>query len=280
MKNIILSVMISILLISCSSLKSITKEPEVKFDSVKITNINFTAADFIFKYKVENPNSVSLNVEQFKYDLFIENNKFLSGVSAAPVSIAKKSSSYVDIPVTVSYQELFKIYNNIYKQDTANYKLATEFTLQLPIFGKKTFPVDFNGAFPVLKIPEMTLRDVKIVSLNPISSTIEFTVDIINRNSFAISPDSFNFELYINKSQWLKGLLKNIEALQPGKSATVKIPLEINTLIAGKELLDNIIGGNNLDVVLKGNMAMRTSYPGIGQTNMPFSIEKAIPVKK
>ncbi|MCL2706212.1 MAG: LEA type 2 family protein [Spirochaetaceae bacterium] len=283
MKNIIFLVMISILLISCSSLKSITKEPEVTFDSVKITNLNFTSADFIFKYKVNNPNNVSLNIEQFKYDLFVENDLFLSGVSPAPISVGKNTSSFVDIPVTVVYKNLFDLFSNIYRLDTANYKLATEFTLKLPVFGKKVFPLEHKGTFPVLKLPEVALKEVKTTAINLLAgtATIEFAVDIINKNTFAISPDSFTFELFINKAQWLNGLLKDIGELAPNKSTTVKIPVTINVAKVGKDLFDNIFSGSGIfDVSLKGNMAMRTAYPGIGSTNIPFSIEKSSAVKK
>ena len=278
MKNIIFCIMISILFISCSSLKSITQEPEITFDSVRITNINFTSADFIFKYNVNNPNNVSINVNQFKYDLFIEGSKFISGTSSSPISIAKQSNSPLDVPVTINYQDLFNVYSNIHRQDTANYKLATEFTLNLPIFGRRVIPFEYSGTFPVIKPPEIALRDVKAVNINPLSATIEFFVDITNRNSFAISPDSLNFELYVNRSQWLNGLLKDIAELPANRSTTVKIPVDISIAKIGKELFDYIFIGNNLDVLLKGNMALRTSYPGIGSTEIPFSIEKTVPV--
>ncbi len=280
MKKIIFIIMIPILFISCSSLKSVTKEPEVTFDSVKITNINFSSADFIFKYKVDNPNNISINVEQFTYDLIIENNKFISGISQSPISVAKSSSSFIDVPVTISYMDLYNLFSDIYKLDNANYILKTDFVLKLPVFGKKTFHLEHKGNFPVLKMPEIALKDIKALSINPFSAVIELSVDIINKNSFAISPDNFNFELYINKSQWLKGLLKNIDSLAPGKSTTVKIPIEINPAKVGKELFDYIFSSNGLDIFLKGNMAMRTSYPGIGTADIPFSLEKTISVKK
>ena len=279
MKNIILLLMISILFISCSSLKSISQEPEVTFDSFKITNINFTSADFIFKYNVNNPNNVTLNIEQFKYDLFVEKNKFISGVSPAHISIGKKSNSLVDVPVSIVYKNLFNVFTDIYKLDTANYKIATEFTLKLPVFGKKVFPVEHSGTFPVLKLPEIALREVKTLSIDPISATIELVLNITNKNSFAISPDSFNFEVYINKSQWLNGLLKDIPSLAPNKSTTVKIPVNINVAKAGVELFETIFKSNSLDLALKGKMAMRTAYPGMGLSEIPFSIEKVVPVR-
>ena len=280
MKNFVLLIMISILFISCSTFKSITSEPEITFDSVKVIKINFTSADFIFKYNVNNPNKVTINLEQFKYDLIVENSKFISGVSPGPISIKKKGNSYVDVPVTIVYKDLFDLYSNIHKQDTADYNLATEFTLKLPVFGRKIIKIEHKSAFPVLKMPEITLKDIKAVTISPLSAIVELSVDIVNKNSFAISPDSFNFELYINKSQWLNGLLKDVKELPPNKSTTVKIPININPAKIGVELFDNILSGKNLDVLLKGNMAMRTAYPGIGSTDIPFSIEKAIPVNR
>ncbi|MCL2793544.1 MAG: LEA type 2 family protein [Spirochaetaceae bacterium] len=280
MKNIILLTMISVLFISCSSLRSITQEPEVNFDSVRIANINFTSADFIFRYNVNNPNNASLNIDQFTYVLFVEGNKFISGVSPAPISIAKRGISYVDVPVTIAYKELFNTFSAIYRQDTANYNLATEFTLRLPIFGRKVIPIEHSGTFPVLKLPEIAFREIRVLSINPLAAAIELSLDITNRNNFAITPDSFNFELYINRSQWLSGLLNNIEALAPNRSTTLRIPININPAQVGHELFNHIFLGANLDVLLRGNMAMRTAFPGIGTTNIPFSIERTMPINR
>ena len=280
MKNIILLTIITVLLVSCSSLKSIAKEPEITFDNVRIASINFTSVNLVFRFKVNNQNNVSMNIEQFKYNLLIENRRFISGVSPAPISVAKKSTSYVDIPVTVQYRELFDVFTNIYRQDTADYNLATEFTIKLPAFGSKTLNFEHGGTFPVLKVPEIAFREIRVVNMSPLAATIEFVLDITNRNSFAISPDSFNFELYINESQWLNGLLKNINELAPNRSTAVRIPITINPAQVGIELFDYIFKGNNLNVLIKGNMEMRTAYPGIRSINIPFSIGKNMPVNR
>ena len=280
MKNIILLAIITVLLSSCSYLKSIAKEPEITFDNVRIASINFTSVNLVFRYKVSNPNNISINIEQFKYNLLVENRKFISGVSPTPISVAKKRTSYVDIPVTVSYRELFNVFTSIYHQDTADYNLATEFTLKLPVLGSKTFHFEHDGTFPVLKVPEIAFREVRVASISPLAATIEFVLDITNRNNFAISPDGLNFELYVNESQWLNGLLKNIDTLAPNRSTTVRIPITINPAQVGIELFDYIFRGANLNVLIKGNMEMRTAYPGIGSTTIPFSIGRNMPINR
>ncbi|MCL2294435.1 MAG: LEA type 2 family protein [Spirochaetes bacterium] len=284
MKKIFLfPILISILLISCKSLTAITQEPEVTFDSARITSINFNSVDFLFRYNVNNPNNAAINLERFKYDLIIEGNRFFSGVSPGPLSIARRSISSVDIPVTIYYKELFNIFTNIYRQDTANYTLATEFTIRVPIpFFNPTISLEHSGTFPVLKMPDVALRDVRATGINMLrgTATVEFAVDIINRNTFAINPDSFNFDLSVNRSHLLSSVLRDIDALAPNRSTVVRIPVEISVARVGAELFNYIAGGNNLDVSLNGNMAVRTAFPGLGSANIPFSIERNAPVSR
>ncbi|MDX9801062.1 MAG: LEA type 2 family protein [Spirochaetia bacterium] len=280
-KIIILTVSAMLVLItSCASFKSIFKEPEMSFDSVKISGISFNAMEFIFKYKIDNPNAVSLELSSFKYDLFVDNNKFISGVSPSPLSIKKEGSSFVEIPVAIEYKELFNVYKGLASKNSADYRIESEFTVDLPVFGSKVFPLKHEGTFPVLKMPEVTFESFKALSITPFSALLELSVNIVNKNSFAISPDSFNFDFSVNNSQWMKGIIKNIEEMAPGKSAKVKIPVEINPSKVGNELFDFIFNGKGLDLVLDGNVSLRTAYPGFASADVPFRIEKSTSVAK
>ena len=281
-KNVFIFTVFTLLmtLTSCASFKTIFKEPEVSFDSVKISGISFNTMDFIFKYKIDNPNAVSLNLESFKYDLFVENNKFISGVSPSPLSIKKEDSSFVEIPVSIEYKELLNVFKDLASKSSAAYRIESEFSVDLPVFGSRAFPVKHEGTFPVLKLPEVTFESFKALSITPFSAILELSVNIINKNSFAISPDSFNFDFTVNKSQWMKGIIKNIEEMAPGKSTVVKIPVEINPSKVGKELFEFIFKGKGLDLVLDGNVLLRTAYPGFGSADVPFRIEKSTAVSK
>ncbi len=268
------------LLNSCMSFRTIFQEPKVTFDSVKILKIDFTSASMIFRYKIDNPNSASLELAQFRYGFFIENNEFISGISPAPVKIAKEAESFVEIPVTVEYSKLFDILHDIYAKDTASYKITADFTFNLPVFGKASFPVKHEGSFPVLKLPSVSFESFKAVTITPFSALLELSLKVTNKNSFAISPDSFNFDLSVNKSQWMKGMLKNVSEMPPGKSSIVKIPVEINPIKIGKELFDYIFKGSPFDLLIDGNIAVRTSYPGIGNADIPFRVEKKTSVSE
>jgi len=283
MKKIIIAgaiIAVFLQLNSCASFKTIFKEPEVSFDSMRISGIDFNSAGFIFKYKVNNPNAVSLDMHQFKYDFYVEDNVFLSGTSLSPISIAKEAFSYVEIPVDIEYKKLFSVVKDLMKKDTAAYRIEAEFTFNLPVFGKAVFPVKYEGTFPVLKLPDVSFKSFKAVSITPFSAKLELAVEIFNKNSFAISPDSFNFDFTVNKSQWVKGIIKDINEMAPGKSTIVKIPVDINPAKIGKELFEYIFKGNSFDMILDGVVNVRTAYPGLGPAVIPFRIEKNTPITK
>ncbi len=280
MKRIIPVCMIVLLFSSCASLQSVLKEPEVSFSSFKISKINFDTVDLLFTYKIDNPNPIGITLPKFAYNLYVEDASFVSGTSADSISIAQQKSSMVDIPVTLSYEDLFKVITTLLNENEADYKIDTDFFLNIPVIGEKKINLSHSGKFPILKLPEISLNEIKATSLNPLSPAVELSINITNKNIFAISPDALNFQVLFNNAKMIESSQRNIASLAPGKSTTIKIPIQANPVTLGTELISAIIGGKNMDVSFNGNFGFNTDYEGIGKTDIPFNLKKVLSVKK
>ena len=259
---------------SCSSLSGIFKEPDVSFSSVSIDSINFNFIDFIFYFEIDNPNSVSLELDSYSYNIIVEEKSIIKGVSQTPFIINKESKSMVEIPASVNFAELFETFTGLYSKESAAYTVDALFTFKLPVFGKMTYNAVHNGTFPVLKIPEISIKSFKVLNISPLSAVFELSVAVKNNNKFALSPDSFNYDFSVAGSSWLKGIAKNTADVMPEGESVIKIPVEMNPARIGRDIFDSIFKGDNIDISLTGSMMLRTSYPGFDSAEIPFSLGK------
>ena len=280
MKRIIPVFLLSLLVLSCATLESVFREPQVSFSTFKITEINFDSIDVLFTYKIDNPNPIGITLPRFAYNLFVEDASFVSGTSEKPISIAQQNSSLVDIPLTLSYEDLIKVVGTLLSRNEAGYKITTDFFLNIPVIGERKFSLDHSGKIPILKLPEISLGEVKVTSANILSPAVELSVNITNNNVFTISPDALSFQVLFNNSKMIESTQKNISALTPGATSTVKIPIQVNPVTFGTELISTIINGKSMNVNLTGNLGFNTDYEGIGKTNLPFDLKKALQAKK
>jgi LEA14-like dessication related protein len=274
MKKIIPLLVLSVLFFSCASLQDVLKEPEISFDTFKISKINFDSIDVLFTYKIDNPNVFGITVPRFDYNLYIEDASFVSGTSAESINIDRQGSSFADIPLTLSYEDLLKAISVLLNQNEANYTINTDFFLNLPVVGERRIPLSHSGKIPILKLPEISLNDVKIASTNILSPAIEVSIDIVNKNIFAIAPLTLDFEVLLNDIEIMESSQKNIPPLEPGKNSTITIPIKLNPITLGTQLISVIIGGRNIDIALSGNLGANVDYEGIGNIDLPFDLKK------
>jgi LEA14-like dessication related protein len=277
---LLLFFVIPFLFFSCASLQDVLKEPEISFSEFKISQINFDSIDLLFTYKIDNPNVFGITLPRFAYNLFIEDASFVSGNSAGSISIDSQNSSFVDIPVTLSYEDLLEALSILLEQNEARYTINTDFFLNLPVIGERPINITHSGKIPILKLPEISLNEIKTVSSNPLSPAIELSVDITNKNIFTISPNAFNFEVLLNERKITESSQNNIAPLQPGKSSTVTIPVKLNPLTLGTQLISTIINGRNIDIAFAGNFTFDTDYEGLEKIDLPFNLNKVLEMKK
>lgn len=280
MKKSILFLIIPFLFVSCSSLRDVLKEPEISFNEFKISKINFDSIDLLFTYKIDNPNMFGITLPRFDYNVLIEDARFVSGTSSEHLVIARQGSSFVDIPVTLSYQDLFRAFGILLNQNEAAYTIGAGFYLDIPVAGEKKFDLTHSGKIPILKLPEISLNEIRALSVNPLSPAVELSVDITNKNIFTVSPNGFNFEVLLNGRKITESSQRNIAPMEPGKSSTLTIPIQLNAATLGVQLVSAIIGGRDIDIGFSGNLAFDTDYEGLGNINLPFDLNKVLELKR
>ncbi len=257
-------------LFSCTTLSNIFKEPKVTFGDVRVNKLDFSEITLDFSFFVDNPNSVSLEMEGFEYDLEIEGGSFIKGKNEKPLKIEARDKSIVTLPLTVNYKDMYEVYTNTKGKDQIGYKIKTVFTFDLPVFGKSSYPVEFEGSFPAVKAPEIAIESLKLKSLNPFNSELELILLVKNRNTFSVSIDSLDYDFMVNNVSWGKGISRGVVDFKEMGENRVILPLSVNPASVGLELINAAVNGRKLDMSFKSKASFRTGYPGFDRAEVIF----------
>lgn len=137
---------LSVLFISCKSLLNI-ENPDYVIRRVTprvamALPLSNSAIDFDFTIEVDNPNSVALNLDQIDFDLYINRNMVVRGLSNQQIRIPANGIGQVQLTTRVDYQSiktLFREIADIVQGERASYELRGKAYYKTPI-GRVSFP--------------------------------------------------------------------------------------------------------------------------------------------
>lgn len=248
-------------------------KPTAKLAGSRIANINFEQIDLVFDLAIENRNPVALNLAGLDYDFRIENQSLVSGVTGQALSIKADSTSTVQLPVSLKFEDLKKLAGELGDRDTVAYQLNTTFNVELPVIGNYPVPVSKQGELPVPKMPSVKLRDISIRSLGFTSAEVVAQVEVDNPNAFRLGLSDFNYELNINRQSWGQGTIAQPGSI-PGKGAgIVEIPLKLNLLAMGQAAYRMVANKESFEYRLTGGVTLDTGIELLRNVAMPLDIE-------
>ena len=280
MKNLFLLLTL-ILLSGCAqfSQHADTIKPTAKLTGVRLSDISFDKVDLIFDLAVENKNPVALKLAGMEYNLKVAEQSLISGIIAQEIKIAADSSSAVQLPVTLKFDDLKKLPGEVWGKDNFVYQLDTVFNLKLPIIGNYAIPVSKQGELPVPKIPKLVIKDVKVSKLSFTSADLIAQVEVNNPNNFDVSMRQLNYQLKVNSQFWGSGNITQTNTV-PGKGkAVINIPLNVDLLTAGMAAYKALINKSPIDYQLNGNATLDTSLELLKNINWPLDIKGTTAIK-
>ncbi len=270
---------------ACNELKNLqnmmdVKNPQVRFESAKLTGLSFEKADLLFNLKVVNPNDFNITLSGFDYDLLINQNSFLSGKQNKGVAVKANNSSDVQIPLTLKYEELYKAYKSFEDDDVLRYTLKTGLLFDIPVLGKVRVPVSKSGELPSLKLPSISFKSIKLndIGFSGADLTLEVGVDNPNNMSLLLNKMDYNFK--VNGRQWASGRAEEKLPVNKKGESTLKIPLKLDFLQIGTTAYQLLQGNSDLNIEFKGNADMNSSLELLKQFDISFDESKTVKLAK
>ena len=273
--NKLLLLLFTMTLIGCAELAkySETIKPTAKLTGTRLANINFEQVDLIFDLAVENKNPVSLNLAGLDYDLKIENQSLVSGTTAQAIKLKANSTSPVQLPITLKFDDLKKLPGELWNKDKIAYQLISQFNVDLPVIGNYAIPVTKKGELPVPKIPDIKIKDVKVKNISFTSADLVAIIEVNNPNDFDIGVSDFNYQLNVNQQNWGQGKINKSSNIPKKGKGIIEVPIKLNLLSAGKSAYNALINKAPVEYQLTGNATLDTGLELLKGYNLPVDIK-------
>lgn len=250
-----------------------TIKPTAKLTDTRLANINFEQADLVFDLAVENQNPIAINLAGLNYDLKIENQSLISGVTAQGLEIKPASTSTVQLPVTLKFDDLKKLPGELWQKDRFAYQLDTKIVVDLPIIGNYAIPVSRQGELPVPKLPEIRVKGVQIKNLSFTEAELVAQVEVDNPNAFDLGFSDFNYQLNMNQQKWGQGSISENNSVPKKSKGTIDIPVKLNLVSMGQTVYKTLLNKQPLEYQLKGGMTLDTGIELLRNYKMPLDIK-------
>lgn len=275
MKKIFLFGFTFLLLSSCNTLRDLSniQKPSVRYNSMSIQDMSFTDVTLLFDFEVDNPNSFGVSADQYRYEFFINGAEFVTGIQNENLQIAGESKSIIQVPVSLTFSEVFDTIGSAVRQDSIAYRISSEVQFDIAGVSQQRVPVSAEGQLPIPKMPRIELSSFNVNELSFSGAEMVASFRVANPNSFGISFADASYNLEVKDNEWLNTTLEREINLGGSESELITIPIRLNSSQMGSVLFDMINGEKEFPYRLTGSARISADIEGFdGFEVLPFNI--------
>jgi LEA14-like dessication related protein len=259
---------------SCSTVQQLVgyQEPDVRYTDMTIERLTLDEIDLKFHFEIDNPNRVGVTLEDYTYNLLINDHNFLSGSHREQLEIASQGSGTVALPLTLSYRDVYESVSSVVRADSFSYTLNTEVGVNIPVYGKAMIPVKAEGTLPRLRMPEVGFAGFDVHSLSFSGVDMTLTLNVTNPNPMGMKLSDLNLAASISGYD-LAGLDVDDIAVASGANLTVPIRFSMGLGGLGSTLIDMLRGNREFSYEVKGDGLVELDHPAFRDLKrLPFHL--------
>jgi LEA14-like dessication related protein len=256
------------------------RRPEVRIVSSQLEALSFSGFTLRFDVEIKNPNPIGIGLAGYDYELQIEGNPFLNGVVNEKVSIEARDRSIVPLPVELSFEEIVKTIGALEGREEANYQLVSGFSFDLPVLGRVRIPVQRDGVFPILKVPQLQVVSLRLNEISLAGASLVLDLELINRNNFKVFIEAVEYRFTVNEADWASGMRQERVRIPEDDSAHLRIPIDLDFTAIGRGVYQMILAGQSLQYTLEADVAVGTSLKVLKEASLPFELTGQLRIQR
>lgn len=138
-----LAVVLITLLSACAGLAGLSQKPEVSVAGLNLVQVGVFEQRFALKLRVQNPNDVELRINGLSFEIELNGQSFLTGVSDRGVTIPRFGEAVLEVSATSTLGSALKQLRELQKggRDRVDYRIAGRLNLS----GIGTVPFERRG---------------------------------------------------------------------------------------------------------------------------------------
>ena len=221
---------------------SVFQEPSLTFRSAVLTDISLAGLTLDTIWTLNNPNSVGVSLSTVEYALSVEGKRVVSGAPATGLDIGPGGTSELHFPAAIRFSDLAAVVEPFLNKDNASYRVEGRLGLETPV-GVVLLPLSYESTFEVPKLPLVAFGNPRVTSLNLSGATVEFPLQVTNRNTYALPVSGVTGTLSIGGSPVGTLSTGDLGAMSGKATHSAALPLTINLLSAASAVVTAIQGG-------------------------------------
>ena len=267
-------VLLTLLVNSCSTLQGLAgyEHPNVRYTDVTVEGLTLENIDLRFHFEVDNPNRVGVKLEEYTYNLLINDRSFLTGTHREQLEIGSRSSRSIVLPLTLSYRDIYESFSSVVQADSFSYTLKTEVGVDIPVYGMAMIPVEAEGTLPRLRMPEVDFAGFDVHSLSFSGVDMTLSIHVRNPNPMGMRLSDLNLAAAISGNKLADISVGDI-SLDSGDNVTVPVRFSMGLASLGTTAIDMLRGNQRFNYDIRGDGLVQLDHPAFRDAKrIPFHL--------
>ena len=241
-------------------------------DRVELADVAFDKADLLFNITVANPNGIGLRLSGLDYDFAINGSTLVKGKQDQEIELAAHTESVIRLPVTIQFDDVYRIYASLKDADTTAYELACGLAFRVPVLGNVRIPISSKGTFPLIKRPTVRVDALRIKGLTLTGAELGLSLHVTNPNAFSALVNRVHYDFKVDGKTWATGAQTEPATIGEKGDGRVEIGVRLNFLQIGVAVSRSLLDRKPLQYELDGGFELKTSLPMFERANLPFHL--------
>jgi len=270
-----LMIMCILSFLGCATLQKLggIRPPDLSVENVNIVGAGLKEMELVMNVRVKNNYPIGIHVPAFNYNFLVDDHVFLKGENALNQSISALGENKVQVPVRIHFMDLYQSLNAMINKDQAPYQLKGNIHFDVPILGRLKIPFVKTGDLPLLKIPKISVKGLRIKSMTFASANLSLDIALDNPNGFLMMLNKLSYNFSVDGLKWADGIMNQNISFEKHGQSTMSIPIHLNFFEMGKTVFNLINKKQSLPYAFDTQIKFKTDLPFLKDVDIPLKKE-------
>lgn len=244
--------------------------PKVRFDRVKLRDIDFKKADLTFLFKVDNPAPLKVALSSFSYALALEGSPLFEGANPNGVTLKPEAEAPLKFPMTLNWADLAQLLEATKGKDQLGFGLSGHMGFNTPV-GEAKLPYDAGGEIPALRRPRFAFQDIELTEFKPMENRarVGIHLGVTNLGGSVFSFKGFDYKLKLGGNNVASGVLDMLGDVAANSTQRLTLPVDLSLTGVGASILDAFANKGKVNAQLGAGLKVGTPFGDV-----PLSIDE------
>ncbi len=261
----------ALVLFSCAGMEKIIQPPSIRIDTVKLASVDFEKLGLDIVFQVNNPNPFGLSLSGFDYAFTIENKQLLSGRDTRGLALAGQQISEMHFPLTIKFADVYQLISEKKDLDTLAYSFSGTI-IPAGLLAAFKIPFSKSGHLPNVRLPQLSLKNVKMQKLSLSGADLKLLVGLKNPNIFGFNVGKLDYKLDLAGKPFASGITGKLIDVPAKGDGVIELPISISSAgVLGS--IYSALSGQSIAASLQGTAELTTQH---GTVPLPFNTQSTL----